>query len=380
MTVRVGLIGIGVNGRNSAKRFANKTPGASLVAVCDIDPKALAWAQEEFGDTVQRCSTVEELLPHVDAVKISTPHYDHPPIAIQCLEAGKHVLIEKPAGSYTRQVLDMNAAAEAHPDLVFAINFQHRFRPDMQLIRDLVQGGELGRIRRINWIITTWFRSQHYYNTGGWRATWAGEGGGVLLNQAPHQLDLWQWIFGMPQRVRSFCSFGKYHHIEVEDEATAYMEYADGATGVFITSTAENPGTDRLEITGDRGRLVYENGAFDYQRTKDSVRWAVEEGRSSAWGGPSWPVQLESGSRSDHGPGDNFIDAITTGTELVTPGVSGINECLLANAMIKSAWDDAWIELGSFDHDGYKAQLDERIANSTYEKPDVAEIDYSEVY
>jgi predicted dehydrogenase len=236
-------------------------------------------------------------------------------------------------------------------------------------------------VRRINWIITTWFRSQHYFNTGGWRATWEGEGGGVLLNQAPHQLDLWQWFFGMPKRLRAFCYNGKYHQIETEDEATLFMEYENGATGVFITSTAENPGTNRLEITADRGKVVVENGKITYQRLKDSVQHAIETTKIVAWGGPSWDVSV--GVPDSAGsPIREWVDAIKTGDSsgMITPGASGLNECLLASAAIQSGWNDAWVELAEFDDKKYEEQLRERIVQSDFVKPELSTPNYDEGY
>ena len=163
------------------------------------------------------------------------------------LTTGCMYWIEKPAGVYTRQVKEMNEVAKKSGK-VFGIMYNQRTNPIYQKLRDLVKSGELGDIKRIIWIITDWYRSQSYYDSGGWRATWAGEGGGVLINQCPHNLDLWQWICGMPARIRAFCSYGKYHDIEFEDDVTAYMEYENGATGVFITTTGEAPGPTVLRF------------------------------------------------------------------------------------------------------------------------------------
>ena len=205
-------------------------------------------------------------------VLVATVHNTHPVLAIKAFEKGLHVLIEKPAGVYTKQVRQMNEVACKNSNLVFGIMYNQRTNPLYQKLRDLIKTGELGEIKRTNWIITNWYRSQSYYNSGGWRGTWAGEGGGVLLNQAPHQLDLWQWNCGMPKRVRAFCSFGKYHQIEVEDDVTAYVEYENGATGVFIASTGEAPGTDRFEILGNRGKVVIEDGKLNFWRLRMEER------------------------------------------------------------------------------------------------------------
>jgi predicted dehydrogenase len=381
MSVAVGVIGIGVVGRGRCRAFAEQTEGCHLAAACDIDPARLDWVRETFGEEVACCTDPSEMIRQVDAVMIATPHYDHPPLAVEAFGAGRHVLIEKPAGVYTQQVREMNAAAQA-AGTVFAIHFQHRFRPEMQLLREMVQGGEVGPIRRINWINTGWFRSQHYYNTGGWRATWAGEGGGVLLNQAPHQLDLWQWLFGLPTRVRGFCYEGKYHDIEVEDDVTAFLEYEDGKTGVFITSTGEHPGTDRLEVVADRGQLVYDRDGLHYRRTRRSVQEAIRTTKLVAWGGDVWDVNLPKSERQGGPPvAQEFIDAIREGRAPATvPGESGLNETLLANAILQSSWDDDWVTLADFDDARYKRQLDQKIADSTCEKAALATPNFDENY
>jgi predicted dehydrogenase len=233
----------------------------------------------------------------------------------------------------------------------------------------------------VHWTVTSWFRSQQYYNSGGWRATWAGEGGGVLLNQAPHQLDLWQWVFGMPRRVRGFCFEGKYHDIEVEDDVTACMQYEDGHTGVFITSTGEHPGSDRLEIVADRGRLIFEKGKLDYTRTRQSVAEATATTKLSAWGGDLWKVDVPLPEKGPKGAvAQEFIDAIRNGASQTAPGTEGLNETLLANAILQSSWDDDWVDLESFDDDRYKRQLDEKIASSTYRKPGIQQPNYDEGY
>jgi predicted dehydrogenase len=170
-------------------------------------------------------------------------------------EKGKHVLCEKPAGVYTKHVREMNEAAE-RSGLVFGMMFNQRTNCVYRKIKEIVDSKMYGEIRRVNWIITDWYRTQAYYNSGGWRATWVGEGGGVLLNQCPHNLDLWQWLCGMPVKVYAKMKIGRWHDIEVEDDVTAIVEYANGATGTFITTTADMPGTNRLEIVCDGGTLI----------------------------------------------------------------------------------------------------------------------------
>ena len=256
--VRFGIIGVGNIGTVHARYLLAETVNdACLTAVCDNNAAKHAAIRQLVGDSVTLFSDARAMLESglIDAVIVATPHYDHPELSIMAMRLGIHTLCEKPAGVYTAQVKEMNACAR-QCDVVFSMMYNQRPNPLYQKVKDLIDSGELGELRRSNWIITNWYRSQSYYNSGGWRATWKGEGGGVLLNQDPHQLDLWQWLVGMPVRMRAFCQFGKHRQIEVENEVTAYAEYANGATGVFITTTAEAPGTNRLEIVGDRGKVV----------------------------------------------------------------------------------------------------------------------------
>lgn len=270
--VRVAVIGIGNMGAAHARTLAaGDVPGAELAAVCDVRSEMAEWVTANLPSSVAFWQEPEQMMSSgtIDAVIIATPHYDHPEQAIQAFRHGLHVMIEKPAGVYTKQVRLMNEAAAASGK-VFSIMYNQRTNPLYVKLKDLISSGELGEVRRTNWIITNWYRSQSYYDSGGWRATWAGEGGGVLINQDPHQLDLWQWTIGMmPVRMRAFCAFGKYRNIEVEDDVTAYVEYENGATGVFVTTTGEAPGTNRFEVSGDRGKIVIEEGKLTFWRLRE---------------------------------------------------------------------------------------------------------------
>lgn len=368
---RIGIVGIGNMGRAHAQYIDNgRIRGAELTAVCDISPRALKWAEDELGDEVKRFSSIEELLESgcVDGVIIATPHYDHPSLAIQAFDAGLHVLVEKPAGVYTKQVEEMNQAAQKSGK-VFGIMFNQRTNPLYQKVRDLVHSGELGDLKRVIWIITDWYRSQSYYDSGGWRATWAGEGGGVLLNQAPHQLDLWQWIFGMPTRLRAFCHEGKFHNIEVEDDVTAYLEYANGSTGVFITTTGDTPGTNRLEISGTRGKLVVEHDELKLWRLRVDERKFNEEYKGGFGEPECWLCDIPTSKEVSAHPGitQNWVDACLKGTPLLAPGEEGINGLTLSNAMYLSSWLDDWVEL-PIDADLFYEKLQEKIASSKFEK------------
>jgi predicted dehydrogenase len=369
--VRIGIIGVGNMGSSHAKQLMNKdVPGGELVAICDSNSDKLKWAKETLSESVKLFDNTEDFFAFdsIDAVIIATPHYDHPVMAIEAFSKGLHVLIEKPAGVFTKKVRQMNEVA-AKTDKVFGIMYNQRTNPLYQKLKDLIEGGELGEIKRTNWIITSWYRPQSYYNSGGWRATWAGEGGGVLLNQDPHQLDLWQWTCGMPVRVRAFCGFGKNHNIEVEDDVTAYVEYENGATGVFVTSTSDTPGTNRLEVTGDNGKIVIENDTLTFWRNRVPERKFNAE-FSGGFGSPEcWKCEIPiNGKTTDHlGIMKNWVEAILKGTKLLAPGEEGIRGLTISNAMHLSAWTDNWVDL-PMDEDLYVEKLNEKINNSKFKK------------
>ncbi|WP_339277561.1 Gfo/Idh/MocA family oxidoreductase [Paenibacillus sp. FSL W8-0426] len=374
--VRVAVIGIGNMGAAHARTLAaGDVPGAELAAVCDVRSEMAEWVTANLPSSVAFWQEPEQMMSSgtIDAVIIATPHYDHPEQAIQAFRHGLHVMIEKPAGVYTKQVRLMNEAAAASGK-VFSIMYNQRTNPLYVKLKDLISSGELGEVRRTNWIITNWYRSQSYYDSGGWRATWAGEGGGVLINQDPHQLDLWQWTIGMmPVRMRAFCAFGKYRNIEVEDDVTAYVEYENGATGVFVTTTGEAPGTNRFEVSGDRGKIVIEEGKLTFWRLREpepefNRRYTGGFGQPECW---KCEVPIH-GTESGH-PGliRNWINAIRNGEKLIAPGVEGIHGLTLSNAMLLSTWTDNWVDL-PIDEDLFHEHLQARIANSTFKKEQVS--------
>ena len=366
--VRIGVAGIGGMGANHCDYLSKgAVPSGRLAAVADASPERLAWAESALGG-VERFDTPEGMIGsgEIDAVLIATPHYLHPPIAVAAFEAGLHVMSEKPAGVYTRQVKEMNAAAEKSGK-VFALMLNQRARGQSRKLHELVASGELGEIQRTNYIITDWFRAQSYYDSGGWRATWAGEGGGVLANQCPHNLDLWQWVCGMPSRMRAFCYFGRHHDIEVEDDVTAFVEYPNGATGVFVTGTGDAPGTNRMEITGDRGKIVAEDGGIVFHRTEQSVSRFLKE-YPGGFGSPDvWTCRVPPA----RGDGEhrtitaNWVQSILDRgeTELLAPGLDGIHSVELFNAMLLSTWTDDWVDI-PVDADLYYDELQKRVATS----------------
>ena len=364
--IRVGIVGIGNMGTSHLRNYKEgKMPEVEITAVCDIKADRLEWAEKEFPE-IARFDAYEKMLESglCDAILIAVPHYDHPPMAIKALESGFHVMTEKPAGVYTKQVREMNEVA-AKCDKTFAIMYNQRTNPMYRKAREIVKSGEYGELKRVNWIITDWFRTQAYYNSGGWRATWSGEGGGVLLNQCPHNLDLWQWICGMPVKVKAVCRVGQWHDIEVEDDVTIYTEYPNGASGVFITTTGDCPGTNRLEITLDRAKLICEDNKLRMyvleNNTSDIINKS-EDGFAKTDG--EWiDVELEGENNQHSGVMNAFAANILRGEELIAKGEEGINGLTISNAAFLSSWLDKTIEL-PIDEDLYYSELEKRIKSS----------------
>jgi len=342
-----------------------KIPGLELTAVADVKPeKAEAFPDAAF------FRSGEELIESgtVDAVVIATPHYDHTTLGIAGLNAGLHVLVEKPI-SVHKADCERLIAAHTGDKQVFAAMFNQRTDPRYIKLKHLIDSGELGKINRVQWTITDWFRTYAYYASGGWRATWGGEGGGVLLNQCPHQLDLWQWLFGMPESVRAHIELGRFHDIEVEDDVTAYLRYADGMSGVFITTTGEAPGTNRLEIAAERGKVVIEGTTIQWTRNEEETL-AFSKTTEMAFSKPStWDVQISPKGHGEQHSGilKNFANVILKGDKLIAPAAEGIRSVELANAMIISGLTDQTVQL-PLDAAAYEALLQDKIKNSTHKK------------
>jgi len=358
--VRIGVVGLGYMGTQYARLLREGgVPRAELTAVCNRHTDKCRPFQDRAAVFADRAALFQSGL--VDAVIVATPHPDHPASGIEALRHGLHVLVDKPLAA---QKADAERLLAAHVDRrqVFAAMFQFRTDPRFVRARALLHQGALGPIQRVHWILTDWFRPDAYYASAPWRGTWKGEGGGVLLNQCPHQLDLLPWLLGMPVRVRAFCQFGKYHSIEVEDEATAYLEWADGATGVFVTSTGEAPGTNRLEIAGDKGRLLVEPERLLLSRNR------VPASQCCRRSNEAFPVlekddeeirftRWEDGHRLVL---QNFTEAILDGAPLIAPAAEGLRSLELANAMLLSSWQERAVAL-PLDAEVYRRALAEKI-------------------
>lgn len=340
--IRIGVIGIGnMGGVHARNIYDGKISGLCLSAVCDINLQKLENAQISYPE-IARFSDYKTLIDSdtVDAVIVATPHPVHAEICGYALRQGVHVLCEKPIDIAVSKAIQLNRVAE-NSERVFAIMFNQRTDYLFQKAKELVFSDDFGEIRRTSWVITNWYRTQNYYNSADWRATWKTEGGGVLINQAPHNLDLWQWICGVPIEIIASCDVGKYHNIEVEDDVTIFARYKNGATGTFITSTGEFPGTNRFEIVGDRGKIVLEHGILKHWRLKQSTD---ENIRLCPDGFANIDFDYEeipacAGQEAHEIILQNFADAIRFNAPLIAPGIEGINELMISNAAYLSAFN-----------------------------------------
>ena len=367
--VRVGIIGMGNIGKHHAGYLLEgKVARCQLTAVCSTSPDKLAdyaaKGVKVFGDAMELIRSKA-----VDAVIVATPHYQHTSLGIAAFEHGLHLMVEKPISAHKADAEKLIAAHGKNPKLAFGGMFQLRVEPRYEKIRALIHGGDLGEIVRVNWVNTDWFRGEAYYASSAWRATWKGEGGGVLLNQCLHNLDVLQWLLGMPARARGFCQIGRFHQIEVEDNVTAYLEWPNGATGVFVSSTGEAPGANRFDIVGTRGTLVLENGKLMFTRNAADM---IEFSRTAKSGFTKPDAMTEEVSFTNAAAPhaalmQNFVNAILDGEPLIAPGADGIHSVELANAMVFSSLEKATLEL-PMSGTAWEKKLNQLIAESKLEK------------
>ena len=383
-TIKVAVIGIGNMGCAHAACIAeNKIKGMRLTAVCDINRKRIQEFEKNY-PSVKTYTDYKELFKSGEAaaVIIAVPHPLHAEIAIKALESSLHIMLEKPADISISRVKRLNEIAEKSGK-VFGIMFNQRTNPLFQKAREIVKSGLLGELKRSVWIVTNWYRTQSYYDSGDWRATWSGEGGGVLLNQAPHNLDIWQWICGMPKSVTAYCDVGKDHTIEVEDDVTIFARYENGATGTFITSTGEYPGANRLEISGTKGKIVIENGMLKWWKLKEDDRDVCKNAVASSVNIETEYTEIKQDKQETAHKGilENFANSILHGEQLLSPGPDGIFELTISNAAYLSGWKGNTEISLPFNDDEFDRLLDERISHScsrTAEKSSTMQTDYSE--
>ena len=365
--IKLGIIGVGNMGSGHTERIIKGTnPEIELVALADRSQARREWCEKNAPGVPVFVEGSELIASGLcDSVLIATPHYQHPTLAIEAFQHGLNVMCEKPAGVYTLQVREMIAEADKHPELTFAMMFNQRTNCVYRKMHEIIEKGEIGELKRVNWIITDWYRTQYYYDSGAWRATWEGEGGGVLLNQCPHQLDLIQWLAGLPVKVRAFCHEGKWHDIEVEDDVTAYLEYENGATGVFVTTTADAPGTNRLEINGTKATLICEGGKVIMKKLATDEREWCKTCKAGFARPECETIEVETDGLNEQHTGvlNAFAAHILHGDPLVADGREGIRGLMLSNAMHLSSWLGKPVTL-PLDEELFKAELDKRRATS----------------
>ena len=375
--IKIGIVGIGNMGSNHlANIVKGAVTGMEVRAICDISEERKQFAEKNYKD-VPFFKNAEEMYKSglINAVVIAVPHYDHPSLAIKAFEAGLDVICEKPAGVYTKQVLEMNEAAEKSGK-VFSMMYNQRTNEFFRKIKEMIDRGDLGTIKRVSWIITNWYRPQAYHDSSSWRSNWKYEGGGALINQNPHQLDLWQWMFGMPDKIFAKVSYGKYYDIEVEDDLTAYFEYENGMTGTYIASTGEAPGTNRLEIACDMGKLIFEDDKLTFYRNEISEREHNKINTKPFAAPQCWKSEfcntLSSGEQHV-GIFKDFVSAVEKGTPLLAPGIEGIKGLIISNAIHLSSWTGKEIDINNFPHDEFYEILKEKIKNSKADQKNVRE-------
>ncbi len=365
--IRLGIIGIGNMGSEHCRLILNgECPETELCAVADLRPERQEWARKALPESVKVFADGRELIfsGSCEAVLIAVPHFQHEPMTVAALEAGLHVLCEKPAAVQAERAERMiRAAGKAGKTL--SLMFNQRTNCVYRAMKELLASGEIGPLKRMNWIITDWYRTQRYYDSGSWRATWAGEGGGVLLNQCPHQLDLLIWLCGMPCAVTARCLEGKWHHIEVEDDVTAFLEFPNGATGVFVASTGDLPGTNRLEIDCGRGKIVCEDGQVKVWRLSADER-EICFGSDDPWYRENTKATLleTDGENPQHaGVINAFAAHLLRGEPLIADAEDGLRALELSNAIHLSGWTGKRMEI-PVSREIFNRELEQRIASS----------------
>ena len=373
--LKFAVVGVGIMG-SSHVRDLSQSEDIALAAICDIDPQRAQAAAAPHG--VPAYTDYKEMIAKekLDGIIIATPHYFHTPIAIYAMQHGVNVLCEKPEAVHVKDARKMNDAyAEAkkkYPNLIFAIMFQNRTFGMYAKLKEMITSGELGKLVRVSWIITTWFRNQSYYDNGGWRATWSGEGGGVLLNQCPHNLDLYQWLVGLPNKVTGYAAIGKYHNIEVEDEVTAFFQHENGMVGHFITTTAESPGSNRLEIVAENGKVVMEDEKIFFTRNQMSMFEHLRTSPDLFAKVPNETVEVPFDHSRELGRHIIVTEAFAAAirdpkSPLIAAGPEGIRGLSIGNAIMLSSWLGRPVDL-PLDEDLYEAKLMELVANSRFQK------------
>jgi predicted dehydrogenase len=361
--LRVGIIGAGFMGMQHGN-VLSKLPDFAVTAISDVDPKAARRAADLF-----RCAaydSAERLIQdgQADVIVIATPHWQHADIAMLAFAHKRHVICEKPL-TVTVEQADRLVEAAARSGKLFAVVHQTRFEPSYQFAKKLLDGGELGALYRCIMVESAW-RTAAYYCSSSWRGTWKGEGGGVLLNQAPHVLDRYAWLCGMPETVLGRCDTN-LHSIEVEDTVSAVFRHATGAHGILHVNTVEAPAISSTMLCCDRGKILLDRGQVTVTRLKESIKTATRTD-ARAWGDlPTETSTLEFGWSDINSLlvafYDNFAKAAQGNATLICPGDEGRYAVELANAILLSSYEGRKLEL-PLSRSAYSSFIDSRIHSS----------------
>lgn len=370
MTVRFGVIGTGNIGAQHIELLrSGAIADAVLVATASRQGKPVDAAIPHFRDHVRMFAEAS-----LDAVLIATPTQSHVEIALAALEQGLHVLMEKPIAMSVGQAERL--LAQVKPDTQFAVMLNQRFHPVYRRIKSMLEADAIGELQRLNWIMTAWYRPDIYYRVSSWRGTWPGEGGGLLINQCIHNLDVLQWLVGLPRSVHARVDFGRFHDLDVEDAVTALLNFDNGASGVLVAASGEAPGVNRLELVGDRGSIVSEGNEIVLKTSSESVAEHCRTTRQM-FGMPEFSTEVfaDFPDVNQHAAVlENFVAAITGRQALLTSGTEGLGSLQLANAMLLSAWTEGTVQL-PLDSTAYETLLAGRIAGSELRTPEEVEVE-----
>lgn len=377
--IRTAVIGVG----NMGSRYASilqsgEIDGMELAALTRIGAAYRDKLLPSIEKGVPVYESADDLFKAVedgaivlDAVIIATPHYAHEELAVRAFRNGLHVLCDKPSGVYSRQARLMEEAAD-ESGKVFSMVFNQRTLPVYKEIKDIVASGKYGSLKRVNWVVTDWYRPEMYYKSSSWHATWEKDGGGVLLNQCPHNLDLLQWICGNPVRVQGFCHEGRFHDIEVEDDVTAYFEWDNGATGTFITSTGDAPGINRLEISLEEAMIVCEGGKIRVGELEQEMGGKEADYRKKSTDffrkikGTWSEIIPDKEDKPYEKVIQGFADEISGKGKSIADGREGRKSLLLSNAIYLSSWDRQMVEvpvIGSSYELEFEQRFEKRLPN-----------------
>lgn len=343
--VRAVLIGFGGMGRTYAQMiYAGMVPGMELVGVCCRNASGQTLLENAFPG-VAIYSDADDMAAQeadFDAVIIVTPHTSHVPLGLRFAALGKHLLLDKPAGVRAADVAALEALCR-DKGVTFGMIFNNRRLPAFRRAKALLESGVLGKLHRAVWVCNSWYRSPAYHRSASWRSSWNGECGGLMLNQNPHYLDMWQWFFGLPDRVWADLQFGRYNDFLVDDAVDIQFSYDNGFHGTFISATGEAPGVNRLEIWGSKGKLTIEDGAklfLDENELSTEEFGKINQEKFASIPHAQRRVELETVENPYQEVFENFARHLLYGDALFADGSDGLKTCMLTNAIYVSGWEE----------------------------------------